>query len=413
MSFIRWLRGSVRMEIQGAAPTAFLNSCAERDIPFRAVKAVDACTLRCTVNKADFSAARSLAEKSMCSTEILSEAGLPRLLRGLKKRYGLLLGGLLCCGMLLWSSLYVWEMDVSGNSRASETEIMSALENAGVGIGSFWPAFANEDIKCRVLCEVPELSWLAVNIRGSRATVSVRERVAVPTLYTEDVPTRIYAAKAGLVTEVQCLNGTALVKKGQTVLAGDTLISETVESSFEKAQPREVHAKGKITARTWYSLCAAAPTEQETKVYTGKTRSGFALQFGKKRINLFNLADNSRNCDTKYDKITNEYRLAVPNLFSTPVAFIRERAREYRTERIPADESALYAQLESELVDRLARAVGADGSILAKSLSSEKRGGVLYVTLRAECLENISREQTANENGEGETSQSYGQDHDH
>jgi len=403
--WMRWLRGSVRLEIQGAAPTAFLNACAEADIPFRDTETVDACTLRCTLNRSALPKTEQLGLRSLCSVKLLHESGAPKLLRSLRKRYALLAGAALCCGALLWSSFYVWEIEIVGNERASETEILTALHHAGVSIGSFWPDFTNEKIKCRVLSEVPELSWLGVNVHGSRAIVSVRERVETPVLYTEKTPTLLEAAKGGLITEVQALQGTALVKKGQTVLPGEVLVSELMESSFEKAQPRHVHARGKVMARTWYSLSAAAPLERTEKVYTGRVRRGIALEIGKRRINLYNLADNSRNSGVEYDKITKTYRLALQSVFTTPLALTAERWNAYEIVSVPADKTLLTEELEAELTARLARAIGEEGSVLASEFSAEERDGMLYVTLRAECMEDIARERAVEENGEGDTSQ--------
>ena len=58
-----------------------------------------------------------------------------------------------------------------------DEEILRALEQNGVGIGTFSFSLDPEGLRNRVLLEIPELSWLTVNVSGCRATVQVRERV--------------------------------------------------------------------------------------------------------------------------------------------------------------------------------------------------------------------------------------------
>ena len=412
-----YLRGFVRLEVTGAQPERFLNACAESGLQFRKTEICDPFTFRMEMRLRDLREAEKRLTRCQCTLRRLSEHGVPRLLRSLKRRWGLPVGALACCALLLWSSLHVWEIEVQDCASASETEILSALDRAGVRIGSYWPDFSNSQIQCTVLREVPELSWLAVNVSGSRAEVSLRERIAVPELYDADAPTEIRAAAAGLITELQVLEGEAAVRKGDTVLPGELLVSGEKVSSFEKAGTRSVHAKARVYARTWRTLSACTPLTRQEKRFSGRERVRLALELGKQRINLYNIADNSRNPDTKYDKLTRTYRLAIPGVFTTPLALIAERCCAYTEETVPADEGQLAAMLESRLTERLAQTVGEAGSVVSQTFSYEKRGGMLYVTLHAECLEDIAQERACvpapQDNGEGETSQSYGQDHDH
>lgn len=388
----RLLQGLVSIKIQGAQPTRFLNACAQAEIPFYDAEPTDEFTLLLTLRRQDVKRAEALAQRSQCSMETLRERGAPKLLFRIKKRLLLPIGLTLVCAALLWSFLHVWELEVVGNERATTAEILSALDKAGVHIGSFWPSFSNEHIKSRVLQEVPELSWIAVNVRGSRAVASVRERVEAPEIYDEKAAVEIVAEKAGVLTQLQVLQGAAVAKAGQTVLPGELLVSSEMVSSFEKAPPRTVHAKAQVYSRTWYTLTACAPLERMEKVHTGRSRLGLALELGDRRINFLNVRDNSGNSDVKYDKLSKSHRFALAGIFTTPLAMTVERLHAYTLTPVRVNETQLRAALEERLAEQLRREIGTDGEIESQEYSVSRKDGMLYVTLRAECVEDIALE---------------------
>jgi similar to stage IV sporulation protein len=223
-----------------------------------------------------------------------------------------------------------------------------------------------------------------VNVHGSRAEVIVRERIPKPEVVPEDEPTNVVAEKSGILTELRVLRGETLVKTGQTVLAGDILVSGFVTSSF--APVRMEHAMAEIKARTWYELSACSPLTEEIKVPDGKDKSRYAVIFFGRRINFY--AGSGilwPNCD----KIKEEKKLALKDVFTLPVKLVKETCRPYRTVTVRRDENALLAELQDSLSERLAKEIGEDGSVVSTAFSSAKSGGVLIVTLRAECNERI------------------------
>jgi len=253
-----------------------------------------------------------------------------------------------------------------------------------VGIGSFWPSFTSDSIRSLVLAEIPELRWLTVNVRGSRAQVIVRERVPQPEIIDEDAPTDVVAAKPGIITELRVLQGRPVVEKNQTVLPGETLVSGSMTSGF--AATRSERAMAEVWARTWYELTAVAPLAGEQKVPgdSGKTR--WALQLGDRRINFYTGSGIlGMNCD----KIREEYRLAVPGLFILPVTLLRETLTPYETVTVTRDVDGLRAELEASLRERLLEEIGPEGEILSPGCTAVEADGLLYVTLRAECRERI------------------------
>ena len=138
-----------------------------------------------------------------------------------------------------------------------------------------------------MLPELKDLCWLAVNVRGCRAYVQVRERVRAPERVNESEPTNVIAAKAGLVTKVRALDGEKKVLPGTSVQQGQLLIAGVVDTGgTEKPSvtTRFLAGKGEVWARTWYDLTVRVPLTYEEKVYTGAEKHVLLVAFKQKQI---------------------------------------------------------------------------------------------------------------------------------
>ena len=88
-----------------------------------------------------------------------------------------------------------------------------------------------------------------------------------------------------------------------------------------------------------------------------------------------------------------EYPFAIRGVFTLPFSLVRERVQPYRTADAPVSEDAARASLEQALLQQLRETIGADGAILSYETAAETAGGVLTVTLTAECEQEIGRAQ--------------------
>lgn len=106
----------------------------------------------------------------------------------LRRRHALFAGGILCAALLLVNSLFIWDFEVTGNETVPTETILHALREHGVHRGTFIYSFRSQDICNRVLPELKDLCWVAVNVRGCKAYVQVRERVRAPERVNESEP---------------------------------------------------------------------------------------------------------------------------------------------------------------------------------------------------------------------------------
>lgn len=375
--FLNYIRGNVRLRVKSKYPERFLNICAESGVEFWDMER-DGDELVFTTHYEDYRFLKS--RENHYKIVSVKKSGTSFFLWRMRKRYALLLGMVICLSLSWISSLYIWEITVTGNETVSTGEILSQLGEIGVGIGTNRLTLSQDYISNQMLLRVPELCWITVNTHGSRAEVKVREEIPAPIMVDEEIPTLIYAKKAGIIEKMIVWEGAKNTAVGETVNAGDTLVTGAMESL--SSGTRYVHAIGDIYARTWYTKTFQIMNEVSIKEYTGEEKTRYALKFGDNRINLYFSGDVQMD---KYDKTINAKKLT---LFGTvfPVGIITETYTEYRTETVPFSDAEKF--LQKHLTDSLEAEID-DGEIIWTDFAAEDQKGVVTVTMSAECLEQI------------------------
>ena len=375
------LPGTAEAELCGPEPETLLERCRAAGLQLWGILPLDKCTLRLALWQRDLAALEQLCAAQGFTLEVRSLRGGSRNREMLRRRKGLLLGLLFALLLLFASSLFVWQIEVTGCEQVSTGLLLRTLAACGVEPGAFRPAIDPELVKSRVLTGLPELEWLTVNMSGSRARVLVRERETRPELLSERAPHDLRAARSGIVRKVTVLSGRSLVEPGDAVLEGETLISGERESL--SGGVRQEPALGEVRAETWYEISSVCPLETLRIREKGGEKGSLSLQFGKNRWILW---PGSRKGLDECDKIVHEYTLGMDGLFSTPLRLLWTTGhRSTETEMHAPREEEMKAALLQGLEERI------DGEILDHAFSVGRCDGLLAVTLRARCLENIAR----------------------
>lgn len=382
-----FLFGCAFVRAVGAEPEKLITKLAEEKIIFWDAVPEDACTVSFRVGRKDAEKVIALAGRCCCDAAVVRRIGLPEDFQKLKRRRVLLVLPAVLFVLLLWSSFYIWRIEIDGNEVVTDTEILNALEESGVFIGSFWPAFTSENIRSETLVKIPELKWLSVSVYGSRAHVVVRERTEAVKLVDEKKPVKLVAAAPGVIDKMEILCGFSKFQKGQAVLAGETLADGAVPDMTGGV--RLVHAEGSVTAQTYEELMAEMPLTARQKTPCGHARTRLALLFGEKRINFY---AGSRIFDTNCDTIIRVHKLGVKGLFELPVSIVTETERPYQTTEVSRQEDDVKARLQKCLETELSRRIGETGKTESAETTFAVINGYEVATLRAVCRRNIAKE---------------------
>lgn len=388
------LQGQVRIRVETPFPERVLNLCGARNLAFWDMEWESETAFTCRLNRRDYYALRRAVKQLDCRLTVVRKEGVPFFLGRFRRRHALLAGLTLCSALLFFGSFFIWDFTVEGNQRVTDEEILRALQRQGVGIGTFGISLDTEDIRNHVLLEIPELSWVAVNVSGCRANVEVRERRTAPKPLDRKIPCNLVARRDGLVLRVQALGGVPQVLKGMSVTEGQLLISGVEDTGTFGT--RFTAGLGSVEGRTWYTLTANVPLTGAEKRYTGREKRLRSVIFGSRRIKFFaNSSIDSGQCD----KITERTPVRVCGL-PLPVTWETETLRFYETEPVTVTQARRQKETGAALEAYLHSLVDPYGEVTASQVVSRLRGDVLTVTLTAECREELGTQApiyTANE----------------
>ena len=392
---INFMRGSARLEAEGPFPERLLNLCAQRGVLFWNVEWLSPTRLRLTVVRRDRERAMALGEKALCTVTLAAQVGVPAFLARFRRRYALLVGLTLSLLAVCVLSQFVLTIDVSGNQQVSTAEILTELRRQGLRPGVYGPGLDETTIGHKALIALPELSWLSINLHGTRAEVLVREALPQPEVVDETQVGSVVARASGIITRMEVLSGQAQVATGDTVLEGETLISSTVDltgpvySGSELIGQMQVRADGKIYARTWRTLTAWLPLQAQVKCYTGEEQSRWSFTLLGQRIEIYGKSGISF---PEYDKISRTWTLTLPGGREMPLAVQREVCRAYTTQTVTINRQAAQDLTKQRLLEALEQALEAgQGQVVSTDFSLREEGELLQVTLQAECTEEIGR----------------------
>ena len=378
---VHFLRGSALAEVQCACPERVLNLLGSRGVVFWGLRWQSEICFRLWLLLPQVETLQEIGVVAGAEVTVLRRRGAPVLWERFRTRYVLLAGFAAFWLLLFGGNLFIWEFRVSGNETVPTETVLRALESYGITIGSPGLHIDQEDMRNHVLLEVGDLSWLTVNVKGCVAHVQVVERKRPPEIAEKDGVWNIVAARDGLVTRVQALDGKALVSAGSTVTAGELLVTGVYES--REGSTYMTHSLGTVEARTWYALSVSVPLAIAEKC---REKAAISVDIGKKRIKLWGRGSISGpNCD----KITYYHPLTLPGGLRLPITLVRETVTVYAPQQVRRSREQAQKEGETLLVQQLRRQLRDTGRITETKFSSKTEGENLIVLMQAECLEQI------------------------
>lgn len=388
------IRGMVCVRLTGLFPERLINLCAQEGIEFWAMEWLDEHTVRLTTRRRTMEWLEELARRAGCEIERESSRGLPDFLGRFRTRYAFLAGLVFALCAVSVLSRFVLTVEVTGNEQVPSAVILSQLRQLGVRPGVYGPALNCKQLAQDALVELNDLSWMAINLHGTRVEVIVREAVKEPERLNKSGFFDIVAKTDGIVLHMEPEQGDAAVQEGDVVAKGDVLISGTVvmeppQYSDMPTLEYQTHARGRVWARSWRVLTAAIPAEAEVKDYTGVEKSVWSINIFGRRVKIFG---NTGISGPMYDKITTVRQAVLPGGRALPLFWSRETFREYQPRKVEVDQEAARQLLEEGLQKRLTALIGEDGQVEHVQFSARITGGRLEVTMAAQCLEEIGEE---------------------
>ena len=130
-------RGISEIEVKGENPERLLNLLSENGIEFWESVPKDGFCISLKIHSADYPEIQSLRGLSGLDIKMSSARGGKRIAKHVKRRIVFVTVFSVLVVMLALSSLFIWNIEVSGNEKLSDAEIIRALNDCGISYGTF------------------------------------------------------------------------------------------------------------------------------------------------------------------------------------------------------------------------------------------------------------------------------------
>lgn len=381
------INGYIRITVEGFFIEKFINICRFKGIFLWNIKREKASIMHANISIKDFKKIKQISKKIKCIVHIENKKGIPFLLNKHKKRKVFLIGILVLLIFVYVLSKFIWNIEIIGNERISNEEIIEALNSEELKVGRFKGKIDKNSIVNSVRLKRNDISWMGIDIKGTNAVVKIVETQEKPKIINKDEYCNIVADKEGIIEKITANNGTALVKKGDVIQSGDILIGGWMEGKFTGT--RYVHATGNIYARIPYIAEEIVHLKQVNKEKTGKNEKKYQIKINNFNINFYKTLSKFE----KYDTIYTTKKIKIFSDFYLPVEIVEcsnfeimENEEKYSMEQ--AKEIGIKRAEE-----KLIKEIKSTENIINKNINISEMQDSIKVEIIYEVLENIGTEE--------------------
>ncbi len=327
-AFIIWLRGYILIKITGDYKDRFVNICSKNNIIlWEMAKEKD--FLTAYISKKDYTRCREYLEKTKVDLYILKKFGLPYFIKQYRRRYGFIIGFLLFFLLVYCFTMFVWDINVTGEGVYTKEQIIKDVRDNYVNIVT-----PKKDIDCEALEKelrekYDKVAWISCEIRGTRLNIDLTETINKNEIIKSENPCNIVAIKDGILTDIVVRTGKNTRQKGDEVKKGDIIITGTVNlynDYDELLETNYVAADGDVYAIVEYNYSDEFDLYFYDKLYTGKEKYSFGIVIDDTYIPIGFKIDYDL-----YDQVIDEKRLKLGSSVYLPVTLNLITTKEYET----------------------------------------------------------------------------------
>ncbi len=284
IAFFQYIKGYVRIKVWGFSPERFMNLCSNHNILlWDIVKDGDVYFMSVSIR--GFKQLRPIVRKTGTRVAILQRHGLPFFMSGLKKRKIFILGLLLCVSFWIFSSFFIWDIELEGNYQVTEDIFLSYLQQNQITVGMKKKDLDIENLEKDIRREFPVVTWTSARLDGTKLVIQIKENETPPVtaVMEEEGGKDLAAPFDGRIVSMIVRNGVPKVAIGDEITAGMILVEGKIPIYNEDSTVREyqyVAADADIYVEHAMTRQETLPFDYIRKEYTGRTKVKYFLRVG-------------------------------------------------------------------------------------------------------------------------------------
>lgn len=336
VELLKYLKGYVCIRVTGFSPERFMNLCSNRNILLWNIRKEQDAYYMC-ISIEGFYQLRPIVRKTGTKAAIVKRCGLPFFMPVLWKRKVFILGFLFAVAFWIWTSSYIWAIEIQGNFTVTSDVMTDFLKENHVFTGMKKKKLDIEALEKSIRKEFYQITWTSVKLEGTKLTVQMKENE----LLQEDTPEKdttkeefasdLTADKDGIVVSMIVREGVPQVTLGQEVVKGNVLVSGSVPVFQEDGTVRKYrYCKADADIMLEHSIEIKEPLSlfYNKKIYTGREKKKYYVKIGEKMFRTGSKKQSFLSCDF----VTKEKQMKLLQDFYLPVVFGTYTYREYYVE---------------------------------------------------------------------------------
>ena len=368
-SLVGFFEGRVRVYADADNKDAFISFLIDNGIRARLSYDAENSGVYTEISPSLLKKIASALDKLNIMVYIINIYGFKRLCSKYRERVGLVLGALIFV-LLLWAStLFVWRVDVCGTELLSKDSVRAELAEMGVRVGAKISGVDRTAVAGAFLKEHPELSWAAINFKGTTVTLTVKETEKKPN-DEKITPKLLVASESGVVRSILVYEGSAAVKVGTVVNKGDVLITGFISGSggqiTDTPPLRVTGAVGSVKAEVSRTVEVSIPFFEETDRSEIGERQGTV-------ISVFGHEFSFGNIDGAV--LESEKNVTFFGTVEIPVTVKTYSEQKNVTETLSRDSETARLEAERQLYRKITETLGSGELISVKTEYVETEDG--------------------------------------
>lgn len=402
VEFLKYVRGYLRIRVSGFSPERFMNLCSNKGILLWKIER-EGDVYYMNIHLDGFRALRPIVRKTGTKVAVLERCGLPFFLPKLFRRKAFIGGLMLAVAFWMVSSLFIWDIQTSGNYRITDDVFDTFLREQQVTVGMKKSGLDIGALEKEIRRTFPEITWASARLSGTKLLIEIKENDApiITQQAAAEKGSELVTDYDGTIVAIIVRSGVPKVKVGDAVAKGDVLVAGNVPVYNEDATVREylyVDADADIWLEHAMSFSARLPFDYIQKEYTGRTKKRFYLRIGNHEWKM-----PQERPFLVYDSLIRESRPLVFEKLAIPVYQGSYTYREYRNVEHEYTLEQAETLLSEKLRTFLASLEEKGVQIIEKDVKIDTNGGSWVISGQFTVRETVGRSVLIEKSVIGET----------
>lgn len=313
----------------------------------------------------------------------VSKKGFMLKLNKIKFRRGFSIGILILIISLYLLTSMIWGIEVIGTNQTNTNKIIYLLQENQVKVPVPISQIEAKKLETLIYNNLDYFKFVEVFVEGSKLIVFVKEKQPENTAVKSNDPSSIISLKNAIISKVIAKSGQPVVKEGDVVYEGQTLIMGIVKNKNSDDFVM-VPSEGIVYAKTYYNFEMKEEKIRSVPVATNKSKSVYYLKINGNSIKIIGDKDPYENYNYR------ETIINVPIISNfTDISFLKSVYYEETIKEIEIDKKTAHNKMKVSMYDELLRRCDEDSRILKSTVNFSEDENFYYLSAQIEVIEDI------------------------